>query len=363
MSDDRLNELMYEAKQLPYSPLKVELLEEATREADSHGTPADAWEARDQLVRAASMSGIPEKALVAFTWMLAVYDDAPDEIRGWKLHVLLWQYKWIAQSVVNFPQISREQVMNILDDMEVRFKRAGFSLRPVHWLRGSNLQRMGNREEALPHFKRWKAASRDSMADCAACECGRRCDIHLYHNDKKALKELQPILDGKHRCLSVPKATYSTVIPIFVRLGDWDQAEHYHKKGYRLIANDLNYLDCVAENLVYLTRTGNLSRGLRIFERHYALARQCTDLDDRFFFELTAWLLLEAINNRPRRKPTLKLPAALEEELGAEECTLPALQARLERDVADLARRFNERNGNDHYSLHIARHREMALGS
>src|SRR5579884_3112427 len=116
----QVEELMDQAAVLPDGPSKLALLEEAVRLADVHQDTALADEARDDLIRTATFSGYPEKSLVAFSWRLAQSDRDPEVFPE---QALLWQYKWIANSLKYFPQITRTQIEDAFDDLARRCQR------------------------------------------------------------------------------------------------------------------------------------------------------------------------------------------------------------------------------------------------
>ncbi len=353
-SEDRFYDLMDEAWDLPYGPLKVTLYEEATRTADELGSPEQGWRAREELVDAAAMSGFPEKMLVAFTWMLSTYDQSPDDFDWSQLHGLLWKYKWVAARATDFPQISLDQIARMFDDVADRYQRAGYSLRPLYHIRAIASESTGYGEKAIEDLERWQAAPRDSMADCEACECDDLANIYFGVDDERGLQIVQPILNGKLRCRSVPNETFANILSPLVRLGRAEEAQEYHKKGYRRVIDDRSYLSSLGEHIQFVTRQGDLTRGLRIFERHYALSRKASNLNSRFLFQLAAWVLLDTLIARPKRRPKLRIPLTVIEELGEDQCSLEALRERLRTDVTELAARFNARNGNQYFTTLMA---------
>src|SRR5262249_61142281 len=127
----QINDLLYEAAVLPHGASKVALLEEAVRLADSHGDIGLGFDVRKDLVNACNFSGFPEKTLVAFSWRLAQVDRSPEEFDE---NDLLWEYKWIATLLPQYPQITRTQILEMLDDLKRRYLHAGSSLRPVYSL-------------------------------------------------------------------------------------------------------------------------------------------------------------------------------------------------------------------------------------
>ncbi len=359
---ERYFELMDEAYALPYGALKVSLFEEASRVADSLGSLENGWDARTMLIEAASMAGYPEKELVAFSWMLSKYDEAPDIFGEEQLKDMLWKYKWVAHSTVDFPQISLDQLAHLHDDMATRFVKAGFSLRPVHYIRAIAARATGNRELALTESERWQSAPRDWMADCDACECNNIADLHFGYDDELGMRIVQPILDGELTCETIPQRTFSMVLAPLVRLGRQEEAMDAHKRGYRRVVGDRQFITSLGKHILFVTRIGDLTRGLRIFERHYVLTRETANLDDRFTFQLAGWMLLDTLITRPKRRPKLRLPTNVIEEMGEGQCTLEGLHARLERDVTDLAAQFNARNGNDYFTTLIEDARRFVSG-
>ena len=81
--EEKYNELLAQAARLPHSDAEVALVEEAVRLSDLHQDARKSFSARMRLVDAANHSGYPEKALVAFTWVLGQHDrDSTIEIRS-----------------------------------------------------------------------------------------------------------------------------------------------------------------------------------------------------------------------------------------------------------------------------------------
>ena len=120
----RVSEMLLKAWVLPPSVEQVSLTEEAVLLADAHGDLSLGYEARTTLIEAATFAGYPEKALVAFSWCLAQCDRDPERFDEQRL---LWQYKWVAADLPYFPQISRQRIHEVHEDMERRYLRCGQS--------------------------------------------------------------------------------------------------------------------------------------------------------------------------------------------------------------------------------------------
>lgn len=224
----RITELIDQAEELEYGPTKVALLEEAVREADTSTDLEAGFYARLELITAATFSGAKEKAMVAFSWCLGQVDANPEVFDE---EDLMWQYKWVVEELVAYPQISRQQIGDMLEDMQRRYTRLGISLRPVHYLRWTNGMRMGDLDLAMAEAEKWYAAPRDHFADCTACERNKHAELAIrLGKNEEALELARAILAGKLKCESIPHSTYALVLKPLMRLGRIDEARHYHEK-------------------------------------------------------------------------------------------------------------------------------------
>ncbi|HLL14727.1 MAG TPA: hypothetical protein VK388_06665 [Pyrinomonadaceae bacterium] len=352
-TSERAWELILEAYRMGDGDAKIALLEEAARLADICGDLKLASDARDHLVHAATFGGAPEKALVAFSWMLAQYD------RGGQGEVVeltvLWQYKWILDSIANFPQIGKAQILEMLDDMAARYRRAGYSLRPNYLMR-YRLYKFWDEAEAARYFHKGHETPRDDMSDCRTCELNDVVGFALREgDDARAVELASPILEGRMRCASIPKTTFAKLLLPLVRLGRMDEAENLHREGYRLVALAAKgSLSSAAEHLEFLVVTENFDRAVRIFERHLADAYAVADAASKFDYYLASWFLLERLGERGRA--TLKLqrvPRSLPvyEESGT--YTVARLAAWFLEQCETLAARFDARNESDYYMRSI----------
>jgi hypothetical protein len=353
----QVEELLDQTFVLPDGPSKLALLEEAVRLADSHQDVALGDDVRDDLIRTATFSGYPEKALVAFSWRLAQADRDPEQFPDCRL---LWQYKWIAGKLKNFPQISRKQIDDALDDMAQRCQRAGCGLRSIHKLRADDARDMGEPDEARRHYRAWEKTPRDYNSDCLACEQDHRVTHYLFLGKKeKALELAQPILRGAMRCAEIPHITYASVLLPLLQLGQVEQAAEYHHKGYRPIATNRNYLAQIGDHLLFLALTENLSRGIHLFEKHVSWALEVNDQRERWLFFLGARFLLSRVVENGTTSLKLRLPKALPcyQEEGRYESAV--LASWVDETCRDLAAQFDARNGNDGFARRLTAQRRL----
>lgn len=362
MSDQRFYQIMNEAWDLPPGPVRLAMLEEAVREADTLGDLELGWEARNEVVETGVWSGFVEKSIVAYGWLLAQYDQAGDELdREEVAYDLMWQYKWIIDNSYDFPQITREQIDRMLDDMQARYRDAGYNMRPVNYLRMSITMQMGYMSEARELADKWRDTSRDDMADCNACETNNLAELHFRLKDyKQGLQTAKPILDGRQRCAEIPHKTYPKVLLPLLHLGEVEKAHEYQKQGWRKVARKREFLKAIGEHLLFLVCCDEFTRARKIFVEHYGMSLEASSLESRFWFQLAGLLLLEKLVANNKHKTPLRLPQHVVDKFGENENLFDAVLERLRHDVADLADQFNRRNGTDYYSQHIAEARQLA---
>ncbi|MFM9961178.1 MAG: hypothetical protein ACKV2Q_08120 [Planctomycetaceae bacterium] len=330
------------------SPAKISAIEAFVREADSSGDKDLAVAAREALIEAGVFGGAHDKALVAFAWCLAQYDKNSEEIDG---DDLLWRYKWILGSLPEFPTISQERIKSLQNDFEQRLKTHGFSMRPILNLRMGIALEMGEIDEAQEWYQQWKAAKRDAMANCRACEMNAEvASLSAFGQYSQAVKKAVALINGKHRCEAVPQSTYGKALYPLIQLGRLDQAKVFQKTGYPLVAKKHNLLTTIAQHLFAAAAFDDLSHGIRIIEKHLPWAIATNELLSRMrFFHSTALLLERVAQTRPKPRK-LKLPATLS-CYRADSTYSPEVLANHFRTEADLlAAAFDRRNGNRYFA-------------
>jgi hypothetical protein len=353
----QIEELRDQAYVLPEGPSKLAFLEEAVRLADVHQDVALADDVRKELINAATFSGYPEKALVAFSWRLAQCDRDPDKFPEQQI---LWEYKWIADSLTDFPQISRQQIDDAFDDMARRCERSGAGLRAVHKLRWQSALNRCEPDTAREYYRKWEQTPRDWNTDCAACEQDDFVEYHLFLGEKeKALELAEPILDGTLRCATIPQNTYGRVLLPLVQLGQVDKAAIYHRRGYRLICNNRKFLSAISNHLRFFALTDNFAQALRLLEKHLEWALEAKDLLTQWRFLLAARFCLRRLaeNGHTSLKLRLSKAAACFREEGTYEVAVVA--SWLDELCRELAARFDARNGNDGFAHLLAAQDEL----
>lgn len=342
---DRVDTLIDEADRLGYGSARIERVEEAVRLADSAGDERSGYSARMAMVEAAVYGGYPEKGLVAFGWCAAKSVEDPDRFPARRRGTdLLWVFKWITQQVPWYPQLERTQIESALQDMEARYVEHGLSLRPVFMQRTRAALAMGDPpEQASEHYRKWQWASRDSYADCRACELHFQTEFHVARGEhQEALRVAEPILGGDSRCAEVPHETYALVLEPLICLGRAEEAEQFHRAGYSMVRDNRVFTVAVAHHIHYLIDAGRLDEAQATVERHIEWATDNRVLDRQLWFHAAAARLFA------------KLDPAHESRVTGEAKTADVIAEHYRNAATLVAARFDARNGNAYVSDQLA---------
>jgi hypothetical protein len=344
----QIRKLVHEANRLGHCPTQVNLMESAIQIADSHGDMEEGFWLRTELISAATFAGYGEKALVAFSWCLAKYDQDPQKFPEFQL---LWTYKWICEGLPKFPQVSREQIQATLMDFADRYQRSGNSLRPFFQLKTIATVLMNDYSEAIEYERKWRETERDrSYSDCRACELDWEIKFLIYIGDhEQALTKAAPIVQGSLSCAEIPHHTLAALLLPLLKLGRIDDAMEYHHKGYPMVAKNRDFLLSVGEHLFFLVATNNLVKAIGLLEKHLHWALEPVDPYSQFYFYRASYFLIKSLQDQNESTVQLILPQSfpLYSQDGCYDIYL--LVNWFSQATHDLATRFDRRNGNDYY--------------
>jgi hypothetical protein len=177
--------------------------------------------------------------------------------------------------------------------------------------------------------------------------------------DERAVEEAAPILAGELCCMEVPHGTFGRLLLPLVRLGRLAEAMEYHHRGYRLVADNRDFLFTVSHHLTFLVLTEHAPQGLKLLEKHLVWALETAEQDARFAFVQAAFFLFDRLLETGRRTVPLRLPATFTAYQESAAYDVADLAAWFDEDRRGLAARFDERNGNRNYARRIADHRKL----
>jgi hypothetical protein len=358
--------MLEQAQNMSNNSEKVAWLEATIRLADLEQNQEVAYDARDEMIDAATWSGQAEKALLAFAWCLNHHDQQlPEERDWWQGQNLLWRYKWILGSLDNFPNIVPTRIEALFQDFETRLTQAGFGLRAVAHKRLNYAQHRGDRTEAAKQFALWQSTSRDSMADCHACEINEVVSYHIFlEQHEQALQAAKPLLEKRLTCHSVPTTTYASVLKPLLILGRLEEAVRYHKLGIK-ISGDPDYLSSSADHLVFLALTRNFAPAKRMIEKNLRHTLESRELKSKFefFAAMLTWAL--SLEQSGIDQVTLNLPVEIPVTVvpnvrltRAKAYSVTAFKTWIESQAQPLVTQFDQNIGHAEFAEQLEEYRQ-----
>jgi tetratricopeptide (TPR) repeat protein len=313
-----------------------------------------------QLISAFEFNGESDKMLTPFARVLRLWDTESGSFDSPRRHTMFWQFKWTTSQLLTLPQVPLGTIRQWLDEMESRYRQAGYSSRPVHQSRHYLASHLGHTDQAGASFDAWLTEPRDVMADCEACERNAQGDWHEEQgDDEQALELWAPVLDGELTCAEEPHRLLAGSLLPLLRLGRADQARGNHLRGYRMARGRPNLRGTVGEHLAFCALSGNTARGLEILAEHKGwLENQGENISKRRSF-------LEGVSILLRRLEAQGLA-----ELPVQDVDVRTLRISVDAEIDATCARYDVRNGNTHVSDRSARRRaqqplidQLPLGS
>lgn len=356
----RIDALMGMARASALGPGRVALLEEAVRVADTHADLRRGWDARLQLIHAATFADEPEKLFAPFAWCLAQSDRAPDKFPD---AGLFWSFKWVVSNATQLLRVPMPPLLAMVDDMERRFLRHGVGRRSV-WNAKLNLALFrGDRQGVCEAYPQWERSPVDNYTDCAACEQDCRVESRLLEGrDEAAVEAAEPILSGRLACRVITGRSYNRILLPLVRVGRSRDAMSYHRRGFRLLSQPGTHLTDVARHITFLVVTDNLPRALKLFETHLPRPREgvTSGRAEQFEFALAARLLMARVASTRKSALPLRMRGGFPGFEPSGRYDPAALAAHFDSEATRLATLFDDRNGTPHFARQVEVERSLA---
>jgi tetratricopeptide (TPR) repeat protein len=339
MTTERVHELIARADSMPFGAAKTAVVEEAVRYADAADDLELSFATRMELVNAYQYGAEPGKSFVPFSWCLSTYDADPKRFGG-HTHTLLWYFKYMISNLTGFPEIPLDRTYAILDDMERRWRAGGHSMHAVHRYREMIAAHVGDTETEIEQFRLWSAAPRDALSDCVGCDpTGKVRHLSRHKRYEEAVGVALPVLQGRMTCREQPQHILTSLLPAYVHTGRLNEAADAHRRAYRTLRADRGELESVADHVLFCALTGNEVRALELVERHLSWLDNPPSPRAVMRFASVAALTLRRVD-----------PDLLIRRRNAPDTAAGALAAELATQAAEVAARFDARNGSKQQS-------------
>ncbi|MGW1878502.1 hypothetical protein [Streptomyces sp. NPDC001975] len=334
---DELYRALQENDRRPYGRTRTVTAEELVDAAEQFTEARPLVHALLELQEAYTYGSEPRKSPVVFARLLTLFDEQPDVFDERLRHLLFWRFKWVANALLALPEMPLPSLRQWLTEMRDRYEKAGLGLQPYYGQAYRLAAHVG--EDTDPAFELWAGRTRTKLSDCEACEI---CERALYHlaagDDERALRTWEPVLAGKESCQEEPARSVSYALLPLLRLGRTDRARELHLTGYRACRRNPAMSGEVGRHLEFCALTGNEARGLELLAENRNLF---DDVDSPL--DLVSFLTgVEVLLQRVELLGHGDLPAA---GYAGRTWTVAGLRAEVRGRAADLAARFDARNG------------------
>ncbi|RSS81889.1 tetratricopeptide repeat protein [Streptomyces sp. WAC06614] len=344
MNPDEIRRALRENHRLPYGAARNAQAESLAAAAEATGDRALLRQALSTQIDAYEYSAERTRMVVPFARLLQEYDRDPAAFDAHETHSLFWRFKWVAGRIVESPDIPVASVTGWLDDMERRYRLAGYSERAVRQSEFYLADAIGDDERAERAISRWATADRDRMSDCHACETNTQGWFWARKGeDAKAVEVWEPVLNGSQTCMEEPHRVLGRSLLPLVRLGRTDEARAHHLRGYRLVRGKDSLLREVGLHIEFCALTGNEGRGLEILADHAGRLAPLADVESQMEFYGGVLVLLHRLSALGHgEQPAVPYAGSAR--------TVAGLHEVLRAEALEIARRFDVRNGHTRVS-------------
>lgn len=328
-------------RDLPYGSARTAAMEYITRTLEREGPESMLPEAYLNLVEAYVFGQPTPASFAVFSKLLRLYDAHPEHFDEFTARTLFWQFKWIIGDMTAYPQISKAQARELLDEMRRRYRLAGMGEMAPDRAEYMWAAHIGEDEAAETWRARWLAHGEDEM-DCGSCRHGGILRDHVTDGEFEAAVNLGAPTEDL--CNREPAASHRQLALAYLHLGDGEAAG---RQLLRAAANRDQYdPDDLGVEFEVLARGQNLHAAFDLLADH---GKRALDLagdpgDNRNFLRYIvaglAWAV-EGQGDRPTGlRPAGQVPRA----------TLRELYDWALAESRPLAQAFDSRAGNTRFS-------------
>jgi hypothetical protein len=353
----QVQHLLDEAEQLPTTPAKLAILQEAVRIADTHDDIDLGIEARRPLMIVARNLMRGDILAVAFTWCLAHYDREPQRFRG---RDLLWEQKMVIGQLANLDDVSRATLENLLDDLGRRLQAAGLSLREMYVTQRSFAADLGDRSFAVAAGRAIRQLSRNhERSNSLQDRIDEIASLVFVGEEDRALKLGLRLLNSREGGHLGCETAYGPLLLPLLKRKRIAEAVRVEQRCRREYHPERCYYWWHGDVLKWLTLTNKLGRAVRVYEECQRAINSFTDPLTRLHFALDASVLFDRLRQSGPRELTLRLPELVPVPHEDGRYRVEELHAWLHAEAHEWTERFDRRNGNSYFREQIQERSEL----
>lgn len=323
---------------------KAPLLREAIRIADENDDVQWAVEMRLDLIYELNQLSEDREEIAVFSRVLDDYENNKDLISE---NDLLWKYKWIWGCAFDLPEIPKAQVDAIAEDYKTRVLRNGYSARSYYHLLSVQHTRMRQYDKAKEYADKMMNEKMDEQM-CDACELNFFLDIFLETGRfDEAFNRAQPLISKQVTCYEANLRAYLKLAYYAQKAGKPEIAADMCARAEEALAGrekDEYLLHYLGSFITYYFMIES-PHGWEYVERCIPwMMRTSIHKTYRFCCDM-----VNALKYEPRSEVKLELPEDFPLYQAGGMYKVKELRDHFYKQAEELARQYDERNGNNGY--------------
>jgi hypothetical protein len=251
------------------------------------------FDARMTYIRQAVFLNQDQEVIAMFPWFLNECDSKDNYS---KYLQVLWTFKWVINSVTDFPAISLAKIEGLLQEFERRFEEYGTGDRVINYFKAQLESQLGNVEKSLEFAADYFSATKTCILDdCAACEPNNISRVYLVAEQYDRMMDcIKPILDGELTCHVVPHTTFPKAAYASMRTGAWEKAAHYIQSTYKYL--DFETPDAYEASVLMLYHAckKEFLKGRNLIQKQLAFALKTPSSGEVYDFHFSCALFMQA---------------------------------------------------------------------
>lgn len=286
-------------------------------------------------------------SLIVFPEYMALYDKYPD------LHdryTFMYAFKWIIESIMNFPQVSIEMAESYFEEFKRRCEMYGYTLK-VYYMKQINFFEKIDPERVMKLLELFRAEESDDISDGKADDISLEICTELdYGSEERALKLLNEMRRTGLRSGEVPQITYGKCVEYFTKKGNIKEAEYYADLLIPMTRGTDTYYMMEMSNVMILKSFTDPKTALSIFNRYVEYFISGKNVKFRFYFASAAYRLFKMLAENGYDTIPIKMPRAFALYNESGEYKTEELSRYFKEQGRELAEKFDKRNRNTMYS-------------
>jgi hypothetical protein len=344
---DRVRFLLGEANTMPLCASQLAVLEEAVRLADAHQDIRLGFEARRPLMAVARNLLRGDILTAAFTWCLFQYDREPERFAG---QDLLTEYRMVIGQLANLCDVPRGKLEELLGDFGRRLERASFSRRQVYFTQIQIAPDLGDRDLALAAMAEMRKYPRDGRSPDPLWESAEEVQALVFAGEVElALRRARPFLEDRYHYRDKSDDVCALLLLPLLELGRAAEATALRTRCLRSYRPNRYYYWWFGELLKFAALTDDLGRATHMYAECQRAINRWTDPLTRLHFALDAVVVFDRLVLTGKQEVSLRLSELVPVPQKGGRYSVAELREWLGYEAAELADRFDVRNGNGYF--------------